>query len=149
MKVGGPSGPSAVGGARPAASPAAAGGFEPIASPGASGAAGVSRAGGVSAISSLDALIALQEVGGPLERRRRATGRAGRILDALDELKIELLAGGLTPTVVEALARAVRDQRALTDDPRLEGVLDEIETRAAVELAKLESARFAEHGVAT
>jgi hypothetical protein len=118
-------------------------------SPGASGAAGVSGAGAVSAISSLDALIALQEVGGPLERRRRATGRASRILDALDELKLEVLAGGLTPTVVEALTRAVRDQRALTDDPRLEGVLDEIETRAAVELAKLEGAKLTEHRVAT
>jgi hypothetical protein len=149
MKVSGPSGPSAAGSARPTPSPGGAGGFEPIISPAASGAAGVARAGGVSAVSSLDALIALQEVGGPLERRRRATGRASRILDALDELKIELLAGGLTPTVVEALARAVRDQRALTDDPRLEGVLDEIETRAAVELAKLEGAKFAEHRVAT
>ncbi len=149
MKVSGPSGPSAAGSARPAQSPTAAGGFQPIASPAASGAAGVSGAGRVSAINSLDALIALQEVGGPLERRRRATGRASRILDALDELKLELLAGGLTPTVVEALARAVRDQRAMTDDPRLEGVLDEIETRAAVELAKLERARLTEHGVAT
>jgi hypothetical protein len=37
----------------------------------------------------------------------------------------------------------VREQRALTDDPRLEGVLDEIETRAAVELAKLEGVRVA------
>ncbi len=144
MKVSGPAGPSAAGSARPARSQSAAGGFEPIMTPAASGAAGVAGAGGVSAISSLDALIALQEVGGPLERRRRATGRAGRILDALDELKLELLAGGLTATVVEALVRAVRDQRALTDDPRLEGVLDEIETRAAVELAKLEGA-----GVAT
>jgi hypothetical protein len=149
MKVGGPSGPSAVGGARPAASSSAAGGFAPITSPAASGAAGVSSASGVSAVGSLDALIALQEVGGPLERRRRATGRASRILDALDDLKLELLAGGLTPALVEALARAVRDQRALTDDPRLEGVLDEIETRAAVELAKLEGARLTEHGVAT
>ncbi len=149
MKVNGPSGPSAAGSARPARSTTAAGGFEPIVSPGASGAAGVSRAGGISAIGSLDALIALQEVGGPLERRRRATSRAGLILDALDELKLELLAGGLTPTVVEALARAVRDQRALTDDPRLEGVLDEIETRAAVELAKLEGGRLTEHRVAT
>jgi hypothetical protein len=144
MKVSGPAGPSAAGSARPTPSQAAAGGFEAIMTPAASGAAGVAGAGGVSAISSLDALIALQEVGGPLERRRRATGRAGRILDALDELKLQLLAGGLTPTVIEALTRAVRDQRALTDDPRLEGVLDEIETRAAVELAKLEGA-----GVAT
>jgi hypothetical protein len=143
MKVGGPSGPSATGGARPATSQAAAGGFAPIMAPAASGAAGVSGAGGVSAISSLDALIALQEVGGPLERRRRATGRASRILEALEDLKLELLAGGLTPMVVEALTRAVRDQRALTDDSRLEGVLDEIETRAAVELAKLEGATVA------
>ena len=143
MKVSGPTGPSATGGARPAASQAAAGGFAPIMAPAASGAAGISSAGGVSTISSLDALIALQEVGGPLERRRRATGRASRILGALEDLKLELLAGGLTPTVVEALTRAVRDQRALTDDPRLEGVLDEIETRAAVELAKLEAATLA------
>jgi hypothetical protein len=143
MKVSGPSGPSATGGARAATSQAAAGGFAPIMAPAASGAAGISSAGGVSAIGSLDALIALQEVGGPLERRRRATGRASRILEALEDLKLELLAGGLTPTVVEALTRAVRDQRALTDDPRLEGVLDEIETRAAVELAKLEAATLA------
>ena len=149
MKVSGPSGPSTAGSARPTSSPAAAGGFEPIMSPAASGAAGISGAGAVSSISSLDALIALQEVGGPLERRRRATGRASRILDALDEMKLELLAGGLTPALVEALARAVRDQRALTDDPRLEGVLDEIETRAAVELAKLEGAKLTEHRVAT
>jgi hypothetical protein len=112
--------------------------------PSAAGASGVASAGAVSHISSLDALITLQEVGGPLERRRRAAGRASRILDALDALKIELLAGGLTGAVIEALCRAVRDQRALTDDPRLEGVLDEIETRAAVELAKLEAV-----GVAT
>ena len=143
MKVGGPSGPSAAGNARPPTSPSAAAGFEPIMAPAASGAAGVSGAGAVSAINSLDALIALQEVGGPLERRRRATGRAGRILDALEDLKLELLEGGLTPAVVEALVRAVRDQRALTDDPRLEDVLDQIETRAAVELAKLEGATLA------
>ena len=110
MKVSGPSGPSAAGGARPATSQAAAGGFAPIMAPGASGAAGVSGAGGVSTVSSLDALIALQDVGGPMERRRRLPRHrarqphprgAGRIL------KLELLAGGLTPTIVEALTRAV------------------------------------------
>lgn len=143
MKVSGPTGPGAAGSARAARPGAAAGGFEPIVAPAAAGAAGVSSAGAVSHVSSVDALIALQEVGGPLERRRRATGRASRILDALEDLKLELLAGGLTPTMVEALSRAVRDQRALTDDPRLEGVLDEIETRAAVELAKLEAATLA------
>ena len=37
------------------------------------------------------------------------------------------------------LARTVRDTRAAVDDPRLSGVLDEIELRARVELAKLEA----------
>jgi hypothetical protein len=111
--------------------------------PSTSAAAGVGGAGAVARVSSLEALMALQEVGGSLERRRRAVGRASRILEALEDLKLDLLAGGLTATVIESLTRAVRDQRAMTDDPRLEGLLDEIETRAAVELAKLEPASIA------
>ena len=92
---------------------------------------------------SMDALLALQDVGGPLERRRRAMGRAGRILDVLEEVKVAMLGGGATAADLERLSRAVRDQRDATDEPGLEGVLDEIETRAAVELAKLELAKRA------
>jgi len=103
----------------------------------------MASAGGVSTVSSLQALLALQEVGGPLERRRRAVGRASHILDALEGLKIELLEGTLNPAMLEGLTRAVREQRSATDDPKLEGLLDEVETRAAVELAKLEGATLA------
>ena len=143
MKVGGPSGPSTAGNARSARSAGAAPGFEPFMTPSAAGASGVTAAGGVARLTSLSDLMALQEVGGPLERRRRAVGRASQILDALEDLKLDLLDGSLSPTALEALTRSVREQRALTDDARLEGVLDEIETRAAVELAKLEVARVA------
>ncbi|HWA61410.1 MAG TPA: flagellar assembly protein FliX, partial [Caulobacteraceae bacterium] len=97
----------------------------------------------VAAVSSLEALMALQEVGGPLERRRRAVARGGRLLDALESLKIGLLEGALPRPAIEALAREVREQRDQTDDPRLEAVLAEIETRAAVELAKLDQLRVA------
>lgn len=139
MKVSGPTGPSAAGGTRPVRAQPAAQDFEPAAAPPASSsAAGVASAGGVAYVSSLEALIALQEVGTPLERRRRAVKRAGAILDALETLKLDLLEGRLGKVAIEALTRAVRDQRSLTDDPTLEGLLDEIETRAAVELAKLE-----------
>lgn len=95
-------------------------------------------AGGVTGVGSLDALLALQAVGDPLERRRRAMGRAGRILDVLDEVKIALLDGALSPDALHRLTGAIRDQREATHDPKLEGLLDEIETRAAVELAKLD-----------
>jgi hypothetical protein len=143
MKVSGPTGPSQAGGVRPMR-PQGPGGFAPIApQEGASEASGLGGASGVARVSSLDALIALQEVGGPLERRRRAASRGGRLLDALEALKVGLLEGQVTMTTAEQLGRAAREQRELTDDPRLEGVLDEIETRAAVELAKLEMARAA------
>ena len=143
MKVGGPSGPSTAGNARSARSAGAAPGFEPLMTPSAAGASGVTAAGGVARVASLDALMALQEVGGPLERRRRAVGRASKILEALEDLELDLLDGQLSPAALEGLTRSVREQRALTDDAHLEGLLDEIETRAAVELAKLEMARVA------
>jgi hypothetical protein len=104
------------------------------------GAGPVAGAGGVTGVASVDALLALQAAGGPLERRRRAVGRAGRILDVLDEVRIALLGGDLNLATLERLRRAVREERDNTDDPSLEAVLDEIEVRAAVELAKHESA---------
>ena len=88
----------------------------------------------------VEALLALQDVGGPLERRRRAVRRAGRILDVLDEIKVALLEGELGGADLDRLRRAVRDERERTEDPALEAVLDEIELRAAVEVAKLEEA---------
>ncbi len=88
----------------------------------------------------VEALLALQDVESPTERKRRSVKRAGRLLDELDGLKIALLGGELSQSQLDNLTRAIREQRAGTDDPKLEAVLDEIETRAAVELAKLESA---------
>jgi len=143
MKVSGPSGPSAAGGARPVRPQAAAGGFSLPQASGASETAGAAPAASMAQVSSLDALLALQGVGGPLERRRRAVGRGGAILDALDSLKLDLLDGRLSKSAIETLTRRVRAERVSTDDPKLEGLLDEIETRAAVELAKLESGQIA------
>ena len=45
---------------------------------------------------------------------------------------------GLNGADLDRLRRAVREERAGTDDPKLEQVLEEIELRAAVEVAKLE-----------
>lgn len=116
-------------------------GFSLTESEGAQESAPATRAGATTGIGSLDALLALQDVGGPLERRRRAVSRAGRILDVLDDVKADMLDGTLSPHALDRLMAAVRDQRENTEDSRLEGVLDEIETRAAVEMAKLEAAR--------
>jgi len=134
------------GGAAPTSAPArAAGGsapaFAPAAAQAGQGAAPAAGLGRMGATPSLDALIALQEAPGPLERKRRAVRRAGRLLDVLDQVKLTLLDGGTADAALLNLTRAVGDQRSETDDPALEGVLDEIETRAMVELAKAEMAR--------
>ena len=62
-------------------------------------------------------------------------------LDHLDALKVALLEGTPAAASLTALAEAVREARDETSDPRLEEVLNEIETRAAVELAKREAPR--------
>lgn len=139
MKVGGPSRPGAP--TSGSSRPAAAGGFAPLVQGGAAAASSAVSATG--AVATLEALMALQQEDGPLERRRRAVGRAGTMLDLLDAVKLNLLEGEPTAASLERLARAVRSERAETGDPALEGVLDEIETRAQVELAKLEVSRAA------
>ena len=65
------------------------------------------------------------------------------ILDILDEVKLALLDGGVSPEALGRLMDAVKLERGGADDPKLQSLLDEIETRAAVELAKLEMARAA------
>jgi hypothetical protein len=142
MKVGSSSGVGGPG-ATYAPSRQAAAGFALGGAGAAADVAPMARTAGPTGVASLDVLLALQEVGGPLERRRKAVRRAGRILDVLDEVKLALLDGGLPPAALERLIAAIREERSGTEDPGLEGLLDEIETRAAVEMAKLEIARAA------
>lgn len=102
---------------------------------GAKGPGGIS---GSAPISSVDALLAAQSVDAAGdEGRRRATQRGEDILDRLDELRLALLAGSLSMTQVQSLANLVRSRRDAVADPRLREVLDEIELRAEVEIAKL------------
>ena len=70
-------------------------------------------------------------------------GRGGRILDVLDRIKLALLDGQSSTADLERLVRAVREERIQTGDSNLDGVLAEIETRAAVEMAKAEMSRLA------
>jgi hypothetical protein len=122
-----------------AARPAGGDGFRLASPEAASGAGPAASVAATRSVMGVDALVALQDVGGPLERKRRAVGRASRMLDALDDIKAALLGGELSTGDLERLRRVIRDERAQTDDPGLEALLNEIEVRAAVEMAKLEN----------
>jgi hypothetical protein len=92
------------------------------------------------ALSGIEALMALQEVPDATAERKRAVARGDRLLDRLDDLRRGLLLGHISADKLADLARLAGDSSAQTDDPNLRDVLQEIELRAKVELAKLQSA---------
>jgi len=69
----------------------------------------------------------------------RSKKRAEDILNRLEEIRIGLLEGSISRNRLEALDQVVREHREQVSDPRLAEILDEIELRARVELAKLET----------
>ena len=89
------------------------------------------------AVGPIEALLAVQEVPDDLAGNRREQRRGVDLLDRLDELRLGLLTGSLPLAAIERLVGLVSSRRGKVDDPRLAAVLDEIEVRAAVELAKL------------
>src|SRR5689334_7794012 len=90
-------------------------------------------------LASLQALVALQSLPDATERRRRSLRRGGALLDRLDEIRLALLDGALPAETLLRLSAQLAAARERTDDPRLDGLLQEIEVRAEVELAKLEA----------
>lgn len=91
-------------------------------------------------VSAVDALISLQEVGDSTSEQANARAQArGRILlDHLDEIRHGLLLGSIPRRTLTELSKAARAEREAAADPKLAEVLDEIELRAEVELAKLD-----------
>lgn len=102
-----------------------------------------SRAASVSGpgpIAALDSLLALQGVGDAATGRSKGLARGNQLLDMLDEVRDGLLGGTMSRTTLSRLAHAVSQRQDHFADPGLQSVLDEIELRASVELAKLEVA---------
>ncbi|HEY1154315.1 MAG: flagellar assembly protein FliX [Xanthobacteraceae bacterium] len=88
------------------------------------------------ATAGIDALLALQGIEDPTERRKRSVQRGRGALDALDDLKIGLLSGSLDNAMVMRLRDAAANLKETSGDPGLDAVLSEIELRVEVELAK-------------
>ena len=93
---------------------------------------------GIAAPTAVESLLALQEVPEDPKRRRRAVKRGQELLDRLDGIRIALLSGALPQDQLRSLAETLKSRREPVGDPRLAEILEEIEIRAAVELAKLE-----------
>lgn len=95
-------------------------------------------------LAGLDAVLLLQtETDTPQERRRRAARRGHDLLDGLDRLKAAILGGRVGAGELRAVAARLAERAGPSGDPRLDGLMAEIELRTAVEIAKLEMRRRA------
>jgi len=96
------------------------------------------------AIASVESILTLQGMDDSTNGRSRGLAHGQHLLDMLDEVRDGLLAGGIPRATLNRLATAVGKRQEGFADPKLQSVLDEIELRARVELAKLEqSDKFA------
>ena len=104
---------------------------------GGGGARTTAATSGTRSIGGIDALLALQGVEEPAERRRKAVKRGRTALDALDALKLGLLSGTFDTGALVRLKSVTAALAEPSGDPALDAVLAEIELRAQVELAKI------------
>jgi len=90
-------------------------------------AAGAAPVGGVS-------LLAAQEAGAAAERDSRGRRRAARMLDELQRLQAEMLAGRADAAALSRLAALAEGEPP--DDPALAEILAAVSLRARIELAR-------------
>ena len=70
--------------------------------------------------------------------KRPASSRAVLILDRLEDIRQGLLVGAISKPKLQELAGAIKETREAALDPEMNDILDEIELRAKIELAKFE-----------
>jgi hypothetical protein len=87
------------------------------------------------AMAGIDSILALQSVEGPLTARKKAVRRGASLLDLLDEIKTDLLIGRVSADSLDGMVAMLSEMRERSL-PGLDSLLDDIELRVRVELAK-------------
>lgn len=92
-------------------------------------------------IARVDVLLAAQSVEDPQERaaRQRMRKRADGILHELDKIRLGILTGHMTVGNMMDIADVVASHRERLNDPQLVAILDEIDLRAQIEIAKMKA----------
>lgn len=88
-------------------------------------------------VTPLDPTIDNRDRAKPNDSSARDLRRGRALLDHLDDIRLGLLLGTIPHAKLRALAASLQMARGALADPKLAPVLDEIDLRARVELAKL------------
>ncbi|MCP4394680.1 MAG: flagellar assembly protein FliX [Alphaproteobacteria bacterium] len=91
------------------------------------------------AIHDISSILAAQDISEDLasEAKKRNIKRGKNLLDNLDEIRIGLLTGSIPKEKLINIAQQLRNKRDKECDPKLSEILDDIELRVEVEIAKL------------
>ncbi len=95
--------------------------------------------GDAGAVAALTSILSVQEVEGEAnsdQQMRRLIQWGEDILDQLDKIRHDLLMGAIPLERLSGLAQAMRDRKTKISDPCLLSLINEIELRAEVEIAK-------------
>ncbi|MBE6454105.1 MAG: hypothetical protein E7017_04385 [Alphaproteobacteria bacterium] len=91
------------------------------------------------AMTSADAIFAAQMVDGEEERQKKQKllKRSYGLLDRLEEIRDGLLLGSISKDKLIEISRMVKNKNIKCDDEKLREIMEEIELRVEVELAKI------------
>lgn len=95
----------------------------------------------VASAASIDNMLALQEVSEEEGKRKKLQQQGNTMLESLERLRRQLLTGEIPVHTIHDLSRQLSVQRETVSDPALISIIDDIELRVAVEMAKLDKAR--------
>ena len=102
------------------------------------GSSAASEAADVAATAGLTNLLALQEISEEERKRERLVKQGKNMLESLEKLRQQLLIGEIPAHMLNELSTSLAEQKEATADPHLMLLIEDIELRVAVELAKLE-----------
>jgi hypothetical protein len=90
-------------------------------------------------VGAVDSILSVQEMPGAGDGRSRGMLKqyGDDLLNRLNELRVAILLGAVPKDRLAELAHRLRQKRQQSDDPKLNAIIDEIELRAEVEVAKL------------
>ena len=90
---------------------------------------------------SMNALLALQEMPDEEVTKRKLVQEGEEAVDKLENLRMALLSGNVPYNLMNSLRGFVSQGRQVSD-PRLKSIINDIELRAAVEVAKIEQSQI-------
>lgn len=101
-----------------------------------------SGASATQSIGKVDALLAVQATESATERtaRKRMHERGENILRKLDQIRLGILTGRLNIGELIDIADVLASHREKISDPKMSAMLDEIDLRAQIEIAKMRKA---------